>query len=85
MASQVLDRYYAYLGEFLANLCNVVDPEVVVIGGDVSHAGWKLLAGSRTYFNRFVFHANSGVKFALATLGNDAGVYGAFKLILDSV
>lgn len=85
LAGEVLDRYYAYLGEFLANLCNVVDPEVVVIGGGVSRAGQKLLDGARDHFNRFVFHANSGARFALATLGNDAGAYGAFKLILDSM
>ena len=30
------------------------------------------------------FHAASQVKFALASLGNDAGAYGAFKLALDA-
>jgi hypothetical protein len=32
-----------------------------------------------------VFHANRDVEFTLAVLGNDAGAYGAFKLILDAV
>lgn len=85
LAWKVLDLYYAYLGEFLANLCNVVDPEVVVIGGGVSRAGQQLLQGARANFNRFVFHANTEARFALASLGNDAGAYGAFKLILDSI
>ena len=85
LAAYILDQYFAYLGEFLANLCDVIDPEVVVIGGGVSKAGQMLLDGIRPHFDRCVFHAASGTKFALASLGNDAGAYGAFKLISDSV
>ena len=84
LALQVLDQYYAYMGEFLANVCCVVNPEVVVIGGGVSKAGNVLLDGLKPYFGKFVFHAASNVQFALASLGNDAGAYGAFKLALDA-
>ena len=84
LATQVLDQYYAYLGEFLANICDVIDPEAVVLGGGVSKAGQMLLDGVRPHFDRCVFHAASGARFALASLGNDAGAYGAFKLALDA-
>ena len=84
LAAQILDQYYAYMGEFLANICNVVDPEAVVLGGGVSKAGQMLLDGVRPYFDKYVFHAASGARFALASLGNDAGAYGAFKLALDA-
>ena len=84
LALQVLNQYYAYLGEFLANICCVVDPDAVVLGGGVSKAGQVLLDGTRPYFDQYVFHAASGARFALASLGNDAGAYGAFKLALDS-
>ena len=84
VAAEVLDQYYEYLGEFLGSLCSVVDPEVVVIGGGVSKAGDVLLKGSEPYSHKYVFHAASEVKFALASLGNDAGAYGAFKLALDA-
>ena len=84
LATQVLDQYYAYLGEFLANICDVIDPEAVVLGGGVSKAGQMLLDGVRPHFDRWVFHAASGARFALASLGNDAGAYGAFKLALDA-
>ena len=84
LALTVLDRFYAYMGEFLANVCNVVNPEVVVLGGGVSKAGSVLLDGLRPYFHKYVFHAASNVEFALAVLGNDAGAYGAFKLALDA-
>ena len=84
LATRVLDQYYAYLGESLANLCDVVDPEAVVLGGGVSKAGQMLLDGVRPYFDRYIFHAARGARFALASLGNDAGAYGAFKLALDA-
>ena len=83
-ALAILDQFYRYMGEFLGNVCSVVDPEVVVIGGGVSKAGQVLLDGIIPYFKKYVFHAASGARFALASLGNDAGAYGAFKLALDA-
>ena len=84
VALEVLEEYYEYLGEFLGTLCSVINPEVVVLGGGVSKAGDVLLKGTEPYFHKYVFHAASNVKFALASLGNDAGAYGAFKLALDA-
>ena len=81
-ALEILDQVYRYMGEFLANVADVVNPEVIVLGGGVSKAGQPLLDGAKKYFDQFVFHANKDVSFALAVLGNDAGAYGAFKLIL---
>ena len=84
VAKAVLDEYFEYLGEFLGTLCSVIDPEIVVLGGGVSKAGEVLLTGVEPVFHKYVFHAASNVKFALASLGNDAGAYGAFKLALDA-
>ena len=84
LALTVLDQYYRYMGEFLGNLCDVIDPDAVVLGGGVSKAGQVLLDGVEESFHKYVFHAASGAKFALASLFNDAGAYGAFKLALDA-
>ena len=83
-AKNILEQYYDCLGQFLASMCCVVDPEVVVLGGGVCKAGTVLLDGIRPYFEKYVFHSIRGVKFALAQLENDAGAYGAFKLALDA-
>ena len=83
-ALAILDKVYGYMGLFLANVCSVVNPEVVVLGGGVSKAGDMLVKGVEPYFHKHVFHAAGGAKFAMASLGNDAGAYGAFKLALDS-
>lgn len=82
LAQEILEQVYTYMGEFLANICNVIDPEAVVLGGGVSKAGQPLLAGVQWHFEKCVFHAVRPVRFALAELGNDAGAYGAFKLML---
>ena len=83
-AIAILDKVYAYMGLFLANVCSTVNPEVVVIGGGVSKAGDMLVKGVEPYFHKHVFHAAGGAKFTMASLGNDAGAYGAFKLALDA-
>jgi len=84
LAEEILADVYDKMGQFLGSLCSVVDPEVVVIGGGVSKAGDVLLKGIEPAFHKYVFHAASNVRFALASLGNDAGAYGAFKLALDA-
>ena len=84
LALEVLNEFYQLMGEFLGSLCSVVDPEIVVLGGGVSKAGTMLLDGVEPWFHKYVFHAASDVKFSLASLGNDAGAYGAFKLALDA-
>ena len=83
LAMDILEQVYAYLGEFLANVCDVVNPECVVLGGGVSKASQPLLEGVQRHFSKYVFHACANVRFALATLGNDAGAYGAFQLVKE--
>ena len=83
-AAAILDQYYALMGEFLANVCAVADPEIIVLGGGVSKAGSVLIDGVVPYFKKYAFHATAGAQFSLASLGNDAGAYGAFKLAVDA-
>lgn len=83
LAGEIQAEYYDFLGMFLAQVCGVLDPELVVLGGGVSRAGETLVQGVRERFARYVFHASRDTGFALATLGNDAGIYGGFKLALD--
>lgn len=80
----VREQYFECLGAFLARVCCVADPEVVVLGGGVSKAGKVLIKGMEPYFRKYAFHACHTTRFALAVLGNDAGAYGAFKLALDA-
>ncbi len=82
-AIAITETYYDHLGRFLAMLCCVTDPELIVLGGGVSKAGKPLLDGAKKHFLRYAFPGCRETGFALATLGNDAGAYGAFRLICD--
>jgi len=84
LALEVLDKVYMDMGRFLANVCCVINPEVVVLGGGVSKAGQVLIDGVMPYFDQYAFHAIRDIAVSLASLGNDAGAYGAFKLVLDA-
>ena len=82
-ALAILEQVYEVLGRFLANICCVVDPKTIVLGGGVSKAGQPLIDGVTKYFHQYAFHACRSTRIVLASLGNDAGAYGAFKLALD--
>ena len=52
-----------------------VNPEIFVIGGGVSKAGEVLFDYIKPPFEKTVFQGCKDTVFALATLGNDAGIY----------
>ncbi|MCI8569810.1 MAG: ROK family glucokinase [Lachnospiraceae bacterium] len=85
LAIEVAEEFGKYLGDGLSVIASVVNPETIVIGGGVSKAGEILMDYIKPFFMKNVFHANRKVKFVLATLGNDAGIYGAAKLVLDAI
>ncbi len=82
-AQEILEQVYEILGRFLASIACVADPKVIVLGGGVSKAGKPLIDGVTKYFQKYAFHACRPTHIVEATLGNDAGAYGAFKLALD--
>ena len=84
LAVEVAEVYGEYLGKGLAAVANVVNPEIFVIGGGVSRAGQILIDYMKPYYDKYVFPGARGAKFALATLGNDAGIYGSAKLVYDT-
>lgn len=82
VAVEIARQFGEYLGKGLAAVAAVVDPEVFVIGGGVSKAGEILLSFVEPCFQKYAFRPCREAKFALAELGNDAGIYGAAGLIL---
>ena len=82
LAVRIADRFGKYLGKALAVFACVCDPEVFVIGGGVSWAGPVLLDYIGKYYRQYAFSACKDTRFALAMLGNDAGIYGAAKMVL---
>ena len=83
VAEEIAEEFGAYLGHAMANLAAVTDPAVIVIGGGVSKAGEILLGYIEKNYQERTFFANKHTKFLLAELGNDAGICGAAKLVID--
>lgn len=82
LAIQVAERFGTYLGKALAVFAAVSDPEIIVIGGGVSRAGEILLDYVTGPYRKYAFSMCRQTEFALATLGNDAGICGAAKMVL---
>lgn len=83
LAQEALNQAYDYLGMAIADACCIFDPGLVLLGGGVSKAGQVLLDGVTARFRAHMFHASKDTRLALATLGNDAGIYGGFRLALS--
>ncbi len=83
LAMQVVEEFGKKLGLALSHIAEVVDPEVFVIGGGVSKAGQIILDTVSKYFKMYSFHACRETGFELAKLGNDAGIYGGAKSVLE--
>ena len=82
-ACEVAERFGKYLGLALANIASTVDPEVFVIGGGVSKAGPVILDYIKKYYLKYTSKGCRDAEFVLATLGNDAGIYGSAKLVIE--
>ena len=82
VAIEIAEQFGEYLGKGLAAVASVVDPQIFVIGGGVSKAGDILFKYIEPSYKRCAFGPCKQTKFALAKLGNDAGIYGAAALVL---
>lgn len=83
LAEEVVEKFSEYMGRALAAFTCVTDPDVIVLGGGVSKAGQPLIDCVKKYYRNYAFPTCKETPIRLATLGNDAGVYGAAKLVLN--
>lgn len=82
-ALSLVDEVGNLLGKALASIACVVNPEAFVIGGGMSKAGAILTDAIRRYYVEYAFHAERETEFKLAQLGNNAGMFGGVKMVLD--
>ena len=86
LARELIARTGYYLGVGLANLINIFNPELIVIGGGLSNIGEALLSPAFQVAGERAFQeAYQAVRFALPELGADAGVLGAAAFARQSV
>ncbi len=83
LAVKAVEVLGKYLGLVVANVALTVDPDVFVIGGGVSKAGQVLIDVITKYYHKFAkIIGDNKAKVVLAKLGNDAGIYGAARMVL---
>lgn len=83
IAKELVNDLGKILGATLAKVACVVNPEAIVIGGGVSKAGKILVDTVQEHFKENAFYAFKDTRFELATLGNDAGIYGCMAMLLN--
>jgi len=73
---KIVDRFGDYLAKGCAYIASATNPEMIIIGGGVSKAGTIIIEAIEKYFKDYAFKPCAGVKFEMAKLGNEAGMYG---------
>ncbi|MDH4219137.1 MAG: ROK family protein [Candidatus Aminicenantes bacterium] len=84
LAQKTLDITLKYLAMGIANIVNILNPDMVVLGGGLFQAGEMLIQPIKKEFRRWAQPlAAQKVQLELSRLGEDAGLYGAGKLAWD--
>lgn len=83
MACAIVDRCGDYLGRAMSYVSCTVDPDIYIIGGGMSRAGDVLTDSIVKYYQQYAFHVSARTKVVVARLGNDAGIFGCAKMILN--
>ena len=82
LAAREVDEMTDTLGMALASIASTTDPEMFMVGGGVARAGDVLFNPLREHFKTYAFSSCRETPIVAATLGNDAGIYGAVRLIV---
>ena len=84
LAAREVDEMSDTLGMALANIASTVDPEAFLVGGGVARAGDVLFSPLNKHFQEYAFKSCRETPIKQASLGNDAGIYGAVRLIVGA-
>lgn len=83
LAVKIMDFVGEKLGGALAIFSSVIDPEAIVVGGGVSKAGQPLIDCIQKHYKAYAFSMCQDVPIVIASLGNDAGIYGSARMVIE--
>ena len=83
MALRIVDRFGDYLGRAMSYVACTTDPDVFILGGGMSRAGAIIVDAAMKYYRKYAFHVSTGTTAVIATLGNDAGIYGCARMVIQ--
>ena len=84
LAAKEVDQMTDDLGLALAIIAATADPEVFLVGGGVARAGDVLFQPLTEHYKTYAFKSCRETPIKQASLGNDAGIYGAVRLIVGA-
>lgn len=84
LAQQEIEDMTLTLALALGNIAAITDPEMFLVGGGVARAGDVLLEPLSRHYQANAFLSCRNTPIRLASLGNDAGIYGAVRLIVGA-
>ncbi|MFB1050362.1 ROK family glucokinase [Paraliobacillus sp. JSM ZJ581] len=86
VSQEIVNHVTDVLGYSIASVATVINPSKIIIGGGVSKAGENLLRPLRRAFEQYALpRIIEGSEFEVATLGNDAGIYGGAYLVKQNI
>lgn len=77
---KIFDRYLHYLSIGITSIMHLFNPEIILIGGGISNAGDILIKPVNDMCSQLVIHERSLCPVVRASLGSEAGMYGACAL-----
>jgi len=82
LTESVVEEAISYLGIAIANIANILNPEMVVLVGGITNEGNKLLVSLRREVKKRAFYSNyKSLRIVIGKLGGEAGVLGAAALL----
>ncbi|MHC2994186.1 MAG: ROK family protein [Candidatus Atribacteria bacterium] len=82
LTSEIVEEAISYLGIAIANIANILNPEMVVLVGGITNEGDKLLIPLKKEIVKRTFYSNyKSLKIVIGELGGNAGVLGAAALL----
>ena len=86
LAKNIIKQAGYYLGIGLVNLVNFLNPEVIIVGGNISRVADILLESAKEVVSQKALPLPGGrVKILPSSFGQDAGIIGAATLVLDRI
>ncbi len=82
LAARDIDEMTDALAIAMASIAATTDPEMFLVGGGVARAGDVLLDPLRKHYKDYAYRSCRETPIKQAALGNDAGIYGAVRLIV---
>ena len=81
-AKVILENWITDMGELVVDVFNLLDPDIILLGGGVSRQGKALTDPLNAYLKEHSFGKNAQDRdlIEIAALGNDAGIIGAASL-----